>query len=253
MEFKELTDRIQRQFDKMCQTGNLYISSIDGDKIWETYLNGFNSEENPIFRDPESTQHNCNLCNNFIRRYGNIIAIDSKGKILTLFDVEAEHPYKNTMKKLSTLLTSSRVSNLFMETYEELNNLPYEKTKKSATEFKLGLAVNYKQYTKEEAAKYSIVKAGQIEEFHHFNLTIPAKFIDKSGKSNAAILGEHHSRYQVLFRALTEFSIESLNIGMELIEEGHIADGAQFLLTLKNFKELKKSMSKIKKIITGMV
>ena len=65
---------IQAQFDKMCKTGKLFRSKVTGQEVWDKYIESF--EDDPIFRDPESSSHNCNLCKNFIRRYGNIIAID---------------------------------------------------------------------------------------------------------------------------------------------------------------------------------
>jgi hypothetical protein len=72
VEFNKL---IQAQFDKMCATGKLFRSSVTGQRVWELYINGFEKKYNPIFRDPESSVNNCNLCKNFIRRYGNVVAI----------------------------------------------------------------------------------------------------------------------------------------------------------------------------------
>ena len=55
----------------MCQTGKLFRSTMTGREVWDLYLDSF--EEDPIFRDPQSSEHNCNLCNNFIRRLTLII------------------------------------------------------------------------------------------------------------------------------------------------------------------------------------
>ncbi len=84
---KNLSKQIQKHFDDMCLSGKLFRSSIDGTTIWELYLSSFKPEDDPVFRDPASSVHNCNLCNNFIRRYGNIVAINENLEIITLFDI----------------------------------------------------------------------------------------------------------------------------------------------------------------------
>lgn len=65
---------LQGRFDQMTKTGTLFISSVEGDVLWREYLKGFGND--PIYRDPASSVHNCNNCHNFIRRYGRIVALD---------------------------------------------------------------------------------------------------------------------------------------------------------------------------------
>ena len=50
MNFQNLLTKIQSQFETMCSTGKLYVSSIDGEKLWQTYLSAFKPENNPIWR-----------------------------------------------------------------------------------------------------------------------------------------------------------------------------------------------------------
>jgi len=83
MTFKNFNTKIQKQFAKMCKTDKLFRTDIPGHKLWTIYLTSF--EEENIFRDPDSSEHNCNNCTNFIRRYGNIVAISPEGNIETLF------------------------------------------------------------------------------------------------------------------------------------------------------------------------
>ena len=82
MDFKEFNQKIRMQFDKMAATGQLFRADISGGDLWELYLGAFKDAK--IFRDPESNEHNCNCCNSFIRRYGNIVAFDSDGHIIGL-------------------------------------------------------------------------------------------------------------------------------------------------------------------------
>ena len=64
---KNLSKKIQAQFAIMCATGKLYKSAKTGRQIWDAYLKSFKDGDDPMFRDPESSQHNCNHCNNFIK------------------------------------------------------------------------------------------------------------------------------------------------------------------------------------------
>ena len=175
---EKLNKLIQAQFDKMCATGKLFRSSITGQQVWDLYLKSF--DKDPIFRDPESSEHNCNLCNNFIRRYGNIVAIDSNYDIITIFDVELKGEFEPVVKALSKKLKSAKIQDVFFETFNELNSLPYESCNKIQPIYKLGVDKNHKRYTKEEAEKFGVVKPNEIKTFHHMCLTLPTLFVDKS-------------------------------------------------------------------------
>lgn len=94
----EFTKMIQSQFDRMCATGKLFRSSLTGQQVWDLYINGFDKKHNTIFRDPESSIHNCNLCKNFIRRYGNIVAIDENYNVVSMFDVNAPEEFISVAK-----------------------------------------------------------------------------------------------------------------------------------------------------------
>ena len=105
MEFKKFNAQIQEQFAIMCKTGKLFRADVSGDKIWETYLSSFENEQ--IFRDPESSEHNCNACKNFIRRYGNIVSVTEDGNIETLFtNVVNVGEYSNSAKAVDLLVKS---------------------------------------------------------------------------------------------------------------------------------------------------
>src|SRR5690606_15051995 len=152
------------------------------------------------FRDPESSVHNCNLCNNFIRRYGNIVAIDENYKTMSIFDVNIEGEYKNTAKLLSKEIKKQTVKEVFFETMSELNTLPYEAIKKNQTVFRLGIDKNHKRYTKEEAEKFGVVKPNETRSFNHFHLDLSKEFVDISGKSVEALMGEYRDAKNVFQR-----------------------------------------------------
>lgn len=235
---KQTTKIMQQQFDKMCQTENLYVSSVDGNKIWETYIKSF--ENDPVFRDPNSSTHNCNLCNNFLRRYGNIIAVDKNNKIMTMFDdlEDIENDMVPVFNSLSKLLRKSSISNIFVETFDELKNLPYEKTTKNQEVYQLGVAQNFKQYDKAEAGVYGVVKEGEIYEFNHLNVKVSKEFIDFSGKSKEAIQALYRTSKELLERGLNEIKIDTLDLVIDLINQNSLLDGSAHLPKVKEFKKI---------------
>lgn len=238
VEFQKL---LQQQFDKMCLTGKLFRSSLSGLDVWNMYLKGFTKEQDPIFRDPNSTSHNCNICNNFIRRYGNIVAIDENYNIMSIFDVEASEEYTEVAKILSQNLKSVPISNVFFETFNELNFLPYESCKKTNTVFRLGTNKNVKRYTKEEAEKFGVVKPNELRTFDHMFLDVPVAFVDMSGKSIESIMGVYRDDKNVFERAMQEIPLDTLNLVKDLILQGSLLNGDAHLHVIEKIIPLKVS------------
>jgi len=240
---KEFNKKIQEQFDKMCSFGKLFRVEMTGSAIWELYLVSF--EDSPIFRDPNSTIHNCNTCHNFIRRYGNIVAIDENHDIITIFDVEVGDEMKPVALALSNKIRNSKIMDVFFETFEELNSLPYEKCAKTNKTFQLGINKNVKQYTKEEAEKFGVVTPGEIREFHHIHLSLPSMFVDMSGKSVESIMGEYRDSKNVFKRAMDEIPLDTLQLVRDLINQGSLLDGATHLYKVEALIPFKDEYDKL--------
>jgi hypothetical protein len=236
----EFNKVIQAQFNKMCTIGKLFRSSLTGQQIWDLYLSGFTKEQDPIFRDPNSSVHNCNFCKNFIRRYGNIISIDIDYNIITIFDVEAPEEFINVSEVLSKALKSVSISEVFFETFNELNSLPYESCTKTNMQFELGIAKNVKRYTKEEAELYGVVKPNEIRTFNHFHLSLPRLFVDLTGKSIEAIMADYRDAKNVFERAMQEISLDTLNLVKDLINQDSLLDGQTHLYKIEQFIPLKQ-------------
>ena len=249
---KIVRKQMQQQFDKMVQTGKLFKSEVSGEELWEIYLNSFTPENDPVFRDPESSTHNCKLCNNFIRRYGNIVALDHNYNIMTMFDdfSNASDEYYNSLMQMSNRIKSSKIINVFVETFEELNSLPYEKINRNMLNFKLGMFTNYKQYTPDEAKKFGVVNPEEIRTFEHFGLVIPSGLISMSNLSQGNITGIKRDNKNVFQRTLTEIPIDTLELVRDLIKQGSLLNGEAQLekleVTIKLKREFDSLSSEIK-------
>lgn len=242
---KKFNQKIQESFDKMSKTGKLFRVALTGQQVWDLYLGSFNEEHNPVFRDPESSVHNCNHCKNFIRRYGNIVSVDENFKIQTMFDFVADEEFENTTKILSAAIKNSEIVEIFVETYNELNSLPYETCKVTAKNFQLGTATNVKRYTKEEAEKFGVVKPEEVRTFNHIHLSVDKMFIDFSGDSVESVMAKYRDAKNVFQRAMETISLDTLYLVKDLINQGSLLDGQTHLFKIDQIIPLKKEYDEL--------
>ena len=237
---KNLNKKMQECLDKMTATGKLFVSNVSGKELWDIYLKSFKPEDNEIFRDPQSSEHNCKNCYNFIKNYGNIVAIDSALNIITMFDFIADEEYKASINSMAAILKNSPVSDVFFETFEFLNQANYEKCYKSSTSFKLGIEVNYKTYSKEEVLKYGVVEENKLYTFEHFMVRMSEQFVLKdSSQSLASLVAHYRSNYEVFKRTMEEISANSFSIVSELISQGSLLNSDLYAAQLNTMEKLK--------------
>lgn len=235
---------IQLQFNRMQATGHLFRSSITGDQVWESYLKNFKEGDDPIFRDPNSTTHNCNYCCNFIRRYGNVVAIYAGPGMdfhtMTIWDCWKEVPeeYRASFQKMHELVSKAPIADIFVETKDMLAKLAYPQSYRNRNLWQLGVDYNVKRYTREEAEKFGVVKPNQIIKFEHIYLVIQDQFINKTGESRESLEGQARSVYQVFKRGLEGLNKDTLALIIDLINQDSILDGRAHLNKVKKFKEV---------------
>jgi len=226
----------------MCETGKLFCSKLTGQEVWNLYLDSFTDEHDPIFRDPNSSENNCNTCKNFVRRYGNIVALDENMQIITMFDFEpVDYTFNDSCEAITKAIKSAGIQDVFFETWDSLNSLPYEACKKTNTMFRLGIDQNVKRYTKEEAAKFGVVKPNEIRTFYHMCLDLPKAFVDMSGKSDLAIQANYRDAKNVFQRCMEEIPLDVLLLVKDLINQGSLLDGQTHLYKLDQIIPLKKA------------
>lgn len=247
MEFKQLAALINEKFKKMQDKQILFISEVSGHQLSELYLSSFKKGDNPVFRDPNSTSHNCNLDKAFIRRYGNIVCLNENYEIETMWDLDIPEDDKYYMpcKKMTELIKGSFIKDLFKETFSELNSLPYEAIKKNQSLYRLGFEKNHKIYTKDEADKFGVVKANEVYTFYHFYADLNKSFVDDSGKSIESIKGNYRDSKEVLFRGLNEIPLDTLLLVKDLINQGSLLDGQTHLFKVEGFIKLKEEFDKV--------
>ena len=231
---KELNVLLQAQFDKMCATGKLFRVNVSKEDITKTYLHGFRND--PIFRDPESSAHNCNTCISFLRAYGNVVAIGDDNKLMSIFDVQASEEYKLSMEELNELVTTSELKDVFVESLRWLKSMPYEACKPGQTKYALGLKANHKIYTQEEANMFGVVDAGPVYTFNHLSLDLPAEFVTTSGESKETIAGSQRTDIEVFTRAMEEIPANVYETVLDLINGNALLNGATYVGPIAEMK-----------------
>lgn len=222
---------LQERFDEMCATGILFRSSVSGYALSDIYLRGFGND--PVFRDPNSSVHNCNACKNFIHRYGNIVALDKDLNVMTMFDIPGvDEEYRKSFSDMSEELRSAKIAGVFVETYPNLSSeLVYERPiKDDQPSYMLGLKSNVKCYTKEEADKYpNTVKENQIVEFHHLSVRVPREFIHFGSESVEAVANEFRTSYEMFKAAVGVVTEDVLDDVVDLNKRGALLNGDMYM------------------------
>lgn len=236
----DFNKKIQDKFAQMQTTGKLFRVELTGNQIWDLYLKSFPKEQDPIFRDPNSTVHNCNCCNSFIRRYGNVVSVDENYDITTMFNVLGVDPeYFNFVVEASLAIKESKITEVFLETFDELKTLPYESCAKANDQFQLGIAKSVKRYTKEEAEKYGVVKPNEIRTFDHFWVSLNRKFVDFSGKSVEALMGNYRDSKNTFTAAMEAISLDTFKLVKDLSVQGSLMNGEAHLFKIEKMLPLK--------------
>lgn len=235
----EFNKKVQAKFDEMSNSGKLFRVDLTGQQIWDLYLGSFSKENDPIFRDPESSVHNCNHCKNFIRRYGNVVSISVEYGIQSMFDIEIGGEFESTVKVLSESIRGAKITEVFFETFKELQSLPYESCSKNAEAFRLGIDKNVKRYTKDEAEKFGVVKENELRTFNHIHLSLDKRFVDQSGNSVESIMGGYRDAKNVFQRAMESIPLDTLNLVKDLINQGSLLDGQTHLYKIEQVVPLK--------------
>ena len=227
----------------MCATGRLFRSKVTGDQIWQAYMRGFG--EDPIFRDPESSVHNCNQCKHFFHRYGNIVAIAKDNSIITMYDGETTDEYRESFRLMSELLKSAPVEDMFVETFDYLYNAVYARCTKNDAMFALNLDHTVKRYTKEEAEKFGVVKPNETRTFNHFCIHVPKEYIHFGSESVDAIAARKRDDKKLFKRGLDEIPADTLQLVIDLIDQGSLLNGDTHKFKVVDFLRMSKSYAKL--------
>lgn len=216
MEFTEMRNKLMEHFNEMVKdVDHLFEVAVDKDEMWNLYLDSFPVGTNEIYR--ERREHDCSCCRQFIKTIGNAVAIRNS-KITTIWDFQTnDSTYQPVLDALSNFIRSHAVSDIYVSKFK-----------------KIGTLQNYEE-----------LENGKIQEWTHFYIELPDRFVDKSTRSEGDIKGGFRDTRNVFKRSLDEITIDAIDTILELINSNTLYKGEEWKGVLGEFKKYKKEYDKL--------
>ena len=204
--FIHLKEALQEHFKVLVENNDtLYQTDVSRDELWDTYINSFPIEVRQ--------EYNCNSCRQFIKRYGNIVAIKNNSLVSIWHFGINDSIYQTVISNLDSLVISRPINNKFIT----------DTTK---------LGTNY---------TYQLVDRKSIK-WDHFYYRLPHKqFTLRNELTRNSTLSEFRQCKQVFKRALDEIEITATETVIDLINQGSLYRGDEFKGLLSSFLQLQNN------------
>ncbi len=201
--FEKQRDSLYEHFEKNMATRKLFRVDCNREDLWSLYLNSLPKDVNPIFREEEL--HNCHSCHSFIRKVGNVVAIDEDNyELITLFGCETHPDYTDTFKKMDEFVKQGRIENIFKFTDNRIGN----------------------------KLDHEMLEDGQVLTHNHFYIDIPS--VHRGGSNDVS---NAKTDRNVLESSTNKISINAVETALELIESNSLYRGNEWKDELEIFKE----------------
>jgi len=216
-EFESFRNKLQKHFlDAVKDKPVLFVTNTDKEVLWNLYLDSFPVGTNEVFR--ERREYDCSCCRQFIKSFGNVCCVE-KGKLITLWDFKTgSRVYQPVVEALSKYIKSKGIKDVF-----------------ATKEKKVGVLQNHEQ-----------IEDGQVITWNHFQVTLPSKFVDRSGKSIGDVTGRYRDVKNVFQRSLNEILADAVNTVLELIAQKSLYKGDEWDHVLKQFSVIQTQYGKLK-------
>lgn len=206
LDFNEIKVAVNNQFQYMLDNGSgLYSTDINPDTIWETYLSSFPEGTDPIYRT--RTEHDCSCCRSFIKKLGGVVTIIDN-KIVTIWDFTLYTAYGVVVNALSDLVKTGKPLYPFL-----------------SPERAIGIDSNHEK-----------LDSGEVLTWNHFHQELPSHLHTEDIPSKN---GSFRESLGVIKRTLEEISLESIQIVLDLIDQGSLYRGVDYRTQVKNLFDWK--------------
>lgn len=207
MEFIDFKRAVYKQFDALANNADrLYLTNVNKDELWDCYIDSYPEDERQ--------SHTCNCCRQFIKPYGNVVAIVNN-KLVSIWDsLVLDEPYATVARNLAQLVKSKPVCDVFVSKVVKLgtdkNNVWIE------------------------------TPTRHVHTWNHLFYKLPNHLLCAVSDSEEAVRGALRTNKTVLKRALDELSMDAFDIILDLISQGSLYRGDQYKSDLEAFVALKK-------------
>jgi hypothetical protein len=212
MDMTDFIKKVKTRFEHLNKKGKLYRVQTEKNDVWDKYLASFPEGTNPLYK--ERTEHDCNVCRNFIRDVGNVVALKD-GKIYTLWDVDVSNEYEVVAKALDEFIKSKLIDVPFAHALRQVGN---ETTRQ-------------------------LLEDGSIKKWNHFHATIPGEYVRQD---IGAYQGDAKTNAGLFQRGLENINREAIDIVLELINQDSLYRGEEKKAVVVEFSKLKTKYDKLK-------
>ncbi|MBO5621436.1 MAG: hypothetical protein J5959_07380 [Butyrivibrio sp.] len=218
LDFKIIRNALAEQFQEMTKENKtLYTVEVDKDELWELYLNTIPTEDNKIFR--VRREFDCSCCRHFVKNIGNVVTIENN-KMVSIWDFEtSDARWNKVADEMSKYIKAHQVTDVYL-----------------SKEAHVGTAYNMDNKEIENPIKWE-----------HFYVELPRCYVFKPGYRTTldSKLGEYRDSKSVFKRSLDEFSLETIDTVLDLINQGSLYRGDEYKNRIVEFRNLKKSYDKV--------
>jgi len=214
-DFSKLKEVVRKQFDKIASK-KLYTVALDKDALWGLYLGSFPPGVNEIYKT--RPEFDCNACKGFIRRVGNVVAINDDLELESVWDVKTIPEFQPVMDAMAAFVKSHPVQNVFL-----------------SEEPVAGVDVTRQ-----------LLPDGTVVSWEHFFAKLPKECVHASkAESVESVLGTKASSYQVFSRSMRELTLDAGLTVLELVDSGSIYRGEEHRNAVTEFIKEKKTFDKV--------
>ena len=200
-DFKPFASLVHSRFVEMSKQ-ELYVT-VDGDLLWDTYLQSFPEGTNQIYKT--RTEHDCSCCRGFVRNVGNVVSVVN-GKPQSVWGIkDAAYPFNVVAAALDALVLSTPITDLFRSSEPSYGA---EQTKQ--------------------------LLEGQAINWNHFHGKLAAKHFTKQPDKDR---GDYRTTAQVFQRGLEELSPLAVTQVLELIDSNALYRGVEHRDAVQDFQK----------------
>lgn len=216
--FKQFATDLYTHFAEMCKdTKCLYRTDTDKDALWETYLNSFPAELNPMYR--ERTEHDCSCCCQFIKQIGNLVVIKD-GQMATMWGFKTKSKgYQQVANAMDAFVKQHPISGTFF-----------------TNQRKYGIKENFERLIDASSGNMTVIT------YNHFFADMPKYAVVREPYTS---MGKINGTKEVFQRALNELTMDALSVVLELIESNTLYRGAENKVILQGFQTAKQAYDRL--------
>jgi len=210
MEFVEFKRILQKNFEKRTSGINhLFTMDVDPDELWNVYLDSFPSGSNEILR--VRREFDCSACRRFVKQFGNVVILKD-GKLETIWNFKVGDPtYQTVIDALTDYIRRHAFQGVYV-----------------TKEGKIGTDKNLEQD-----------KDSKVHEWHHLYIELPDRFVYSGRDTLDTVRGNYRAIRDVFSRSLTELSLDSVDVVLELINSNTLYKGEEWKGVLQQFRQYK--------------